>query len=199
MYCSLTIFTKEEKKERRKRMNSGIVKIQKNGRIMEEVAELYCEVFKEPPWNEGLKSKEVMETMREQFGRPGVIALAHLESDKVISFAWMYRIFKSDLDGGTRYSPELGFLFEDQKRVFYLQEIGVKKKKRQRGIGEKLIRELLARGKGNGNGASVVVLSTNSKARSIVLLISKIGFQSSEIVRPPKELERTYWILKLEN
>ncbi len=136
-----------------------------------------------------------MKNMREQFERPGVIALAPLGNNEVIGFTWMYEIFKDDLEENTRYSPELRFLFENQKRVFYLQEMGVIKEMRQRGVGEKLTRELLKRGK--ENGANVVVLSTNGEAKSMILLISKIGFQSSKIVRPPEELERTYWVLEL--
>lgn len=178
-------------------MSLGIVEIQKNSQIMEGVAEAYCEIFREEPWNEEFKPKRVMEIMREQFKRPGAISLAALRNNEVIGFAWMYDIFKDDLKEGTRYSPELRFLFENQKRVFYLQEIGVKKEMRQQGIGEALTRELLLRGK--KNGANVVVLSTNGKARSIVSLIFKIGFQNSKIVRPPKELGRTYWILELRD
>ncbi len=178
-------------------MNLGIVEIQKNSRIMEEVPEPYCEIFGEEPWNEEFEFEEVMEIIREQFKKPGAIALAALKNNKVIGFTWMYEIFKDDLKEGTRYSPELEFLFENQKRVFYLQEIGVKKEMRRQGIGEALTRELLLRGR--KNGANIVVLSTNGKARSIVLLISKIGFQNSKIVRPPKELERTYWIFELED
>ncbi len=178
-------------------MNLGIVEIQKNSQIMKEVPEPYCEIFGEEPWNEEFEFGEVMEIIREQFKKPGAIALATLKNNKVIGFTWMYEIFKDDLKEGTRYSPELGFLFENQKRVFYLQEIGVKKEMRRQGVGEALTRELLLRGR--KNGANVVVLSTNGKARSIVLLISKIGFQNSKIVRPPKELERTYWIFELKD
>ena len=162
---------------------------------MEEVPEPYCEIFGEEPWNEELEPKEVIETMREQLERPGAIALAALKDKKVVGFIWMYEIFKNDLREGTRYSPKLRFLFENQKRVFYLQEIGVIKEMRQQGIGERLTRELLRREK--ENGADVVVLSTNGKAGSMILLISKIGFQNSGIVRPPEELGRTYWILEL--
>jgi len=176
-------------------MSLRIVEIQKDSWIMDGVPEPYCEIFREEPWKEELEPKEVIETMREQLERPGAIALAAIKDKKVVGFIWMYEIFKSDLKEGTRYSPKLKFLFENQKRVLYLQEMGVIKEMRQQGIGEKLARELLRRGK--QNGAKVVVLSTNGKAKSMISLISKIGFQNSGIVRPPKELGRTYWVFEL--
>jgi len=163
--------------------------------IMKEAAKLFIEIFQEEPWREKFKLTQVMKIMKEQFNKSKDVALAVLKDNKVIGFAWMYEILESDLEKNTRYSPELNFLFKKQKRVFYFQEIGVKKELRKQGIGVKLIREVLRIGK--EKGANIVVLSTNTRAQSAVLMFSKIGFQNSGIIRPPKELGRTYWILEL--
>lgn len=165
--------------------------------VKEKVAELYCWVFQEEPWNENNVPSKVMEVMDEQFKRPNATALAGFGDGELIGFTWMYQILKDDLKEGTRYSPELSFLFDGQKNVFYLQEIAVKKEFRRQGNGEILTRELLFSGR--KNGADIVVLSTHAEAKSIVLLISKLGFQNSGVIRPPAELGRTYWTLKLEN
>lgn len=171
-------------------------------RLRKEVAELYSEIFKEKPWSENFRPEEVMILMSEQFDGPRpVVTLASIEyrfkHREVVSFTWMYEIFRNDLKEGTRFSPELDFLFKGQKRVFYLQEVGTKKEHRNKGIGEKLTRKLLKKGK--RKGASFVVLSTNTKAMAAKSMFSKVGFKDSGIVRPPKELGRTYWILELEN
>jgi len=160
---------------------------------MEEIAKLYCNIFQEPSWKESFVPEQVMETMREQFNKPEAIALTALEDGEMIGFSWMYEIFQNDLKKGTRYSPKLEFLFNGQKRVFYFQEIGIKKELRGQNNGEKLVRELLKRGR--EEGADIVVLSTNSDAKSIISLVFKIGFRNSGIIRPPEELGRTYWFL----
>jgi len=172
-----------------------IVEMRSNAQPMKEVAELFCEVFSEGPWKEDLTPEQVMISMKEQFNKPNIIVLACLKDRKVVGFTWMYEIFESDLREGTRYSPELKFLFAGQRKVFYLQEVGTKKEVRGQGIGERLTRELLKKGK--EKRANVVVLSTNSKAIPAISLFSKIGFQNSGVIRPPRELGRTYWILKL--
>lgn len=175
-----------------------IVDMKKKPRLRREVAELYSEIFREKPWKENFQPKEVMILMGEQLDGPRPeIALAAVEKRKVIGFTWMYEIFKDDLQEGTRYSPDLGSLFERGKKVFYLQEVGVEKESRRRGIGEKLIQKLLKKGK--KQGANFIVLSTNSKAESAKVLFLKVGFEDSGIVRPPENLGRTYWILKLKD
>ena len=174
-------------------MSLRIVEIQKKSWIMEEVVKLYRKIFQDPPWKEEFTLEEVLTAIKEQFSMPNPIALSVFKNNKVIGFAWMYQIFKSDLEEGTRYSPRLNFLFDGQKKIFYLQEIGIEKEMRGQGVGKKLIEELLQRAK--NKGADIIVLSTNHNAKPIVSLISKVGFQNSGIIRPPKKLERTYWIL----
>jgi len=177
-----------------------IVDMRGKPHLRREVAELYSEIFKEKPWKENFQPEEVMILMGEQFdGSRPVITLASVEyrfkHRKVVGFTWMYEIFEDDLKEGTRYSPELKFLFKGQKKVFYFQEVGTRKEYRRRGIGERLARKLLKKGK--RQGASFVVLSTNTKAMAAKSMFSKVGFKDSGIVRSPKELNRTYWILEL--
>jgi ribosomal protein S18 acetylase RimI-like enzyme len=160
------------------------------------VADLYCQIFSEEPWNERLDAGKVVATMQEQFHLPSAVALSALaQNGEVLGFSWMYEIFKGDLKANTRYSLDLASFFEDGKRVFYFQEIGVKKRARCQGIGEKLCREVLEAGK--RLGADIVVLSTNYNALPAKSLFRKVGFRDSGIVRPPAELGRTYWILEL--
>lgn len=166
-----------------------------NALLMERAAELYCKIFQEEPWKEKFRPSQALKIMQEQFKRPKAMALAALEGNEVVGFAWMYQLLETDLKEGSRFSPRLKFLFEGQKNVFYFQEVGIKKELRRQGIGEKLTRELLRREK--EKGADVVVLSTNPKAKPIISMFSKIGFQNTGIVRPPKELGRTYWVLEL--
>lgn len=166
--------------------------------LLGQVAKLYCEIFQEEPWGEILKPLEVVRVMDKQFNKPKATAFVAIEGrNKVIGFAWMHQIFREDLKPDTRYSPELKFLFDEEKNVFYLRETGVKKDMRGQGIGPELIQQLLSKGK--EKGADVVVLSTNSKATAMVRTISKIGFVNTGIVRPPENLHRTYWTLELRD
>jgi len=174
----------------------GIVDLRTETGLQKDVAKLYCEIFREEPWKEDNNPAQVMEVMGKQFNRPNAIALAGLIEDVVVAFVWMYEILESDLKGGTRYSPELSFLFNGQGRVFYFQEIGVKRGLRRQGIGERLMGKILEQGK--EKGANVIVLST-CRAKSARSLFAKIGFEDSGIVRPPEDLGRTYWICRLED
>ncbi len=182
-----------------------IVDMKGKPKLRREAAELYAEIFKEKPWSENFRPEEVMIRMGEQCdGISPSIMLASVKYGfkrrKVVGFSWLYEIFQDDLKEGTRYSPELKFLFGGKKRVFYFQEVGTKKEYRRKGIGEKVIRKILKKAK--RAGANSIVLSTNSNAKAARALFSKVGFKDSGIVRPattPKELDRTYWILELEN
>lgn len=165
--------------------------------LMEKVARLYTEIFREEPWNENLNPAEIMAIMIEQFNKPRAVALVVLQNGEVIGFAWMYEIVPSDLEEGTRYSPELKFLFRPGQRVFYFQEVGVKREFRGQGIGEQLAREALEKGK--TLGMRIAVLSTSREAAPALRMFSRLGFKDSGIVRPPEELGRTYWVLELEN
>ncbi len=169
----------------------------RNVELLGKVIRLYCEIFRETPWDETLKTSEVTRVVDKQFNKPNATAFVATENSQVVGFTWMYQIFLEDLKLNTRHPPELKFLFDEKKKVFYLQEIGVKKGMRQKGIGTELIQQLLTRGK--EKGADVVVLSTNSGATAMVKTISKIGFVNTEIVRPPENLHRTYWTLKLKD
>lgn len=171
-------------------------------KLRDEVAKVYAEIFREEPWTENIHPNEVIRAMIEQFFRPGkVIALAGilvgLKPPKVVSFGWMYEIFKSDLKEGTRFSPALNVLFSGGKKIFYLQEIAVEKEHRKKGIGERLIKKLLKKAK--KNGGDIIILSTNYKAKAAKGLFSKVGFKNSGIIRPPAELGRTYWTLDLKD
>lgn len=162
--------------------------------LIKKVAKLYSEIFREEPWNENFTPEEVMDIMIEQLNKPQAVALVALENKEVIGFTWMYEILLSDLREDTRHSPELKFLFEQGKRVFYFQEVGIRKTCRRKGHGEKLAEEILR--KARTLGMDIAVLSTNQGARPALSMFSKIGFVNSGIVRPPKELGRTYWILR---
>lgn len=183
---------------RRNRRGGGVKR--SKIRLMEDVASLYSDIFREKPWSENFKPVEVMKIMFEQFfGYKTVMAFAAVQvgfrQREVVGFIWMYEISIGDLKEGTRFSPELKFLFEGNQRVFYLQEVGVAPKHRRKGIGERLITKLLK--KARKHRVVYIVVSTNSQAGAAKALFSKFGFKNSGIARPPKELSRTYWILNL--
>lgn len=161
---------------------------------LQSIAELYQDIFREPPWKEELSISRVLATMEEQFTKPFIVALGAFWREAAIGFAWAYEFFETDLKEGTRFSPALEPYFL-QGRIFYLQEIGVLKALRKQGVGEELGRMVLRVGK--EKGAGMFILSTNGKAIGATHLFRKMGFVDSGIVRPPAELGRTYWVLEL--
>lgn len=158
---------------------------------MEEVANLVSEIHCEQIGRTQLTPQQARELMFEHFERSGAIALAALEKGKVIGFAWMHEIFESELGiGEGKFSLELKPLFKERKRVFYIRDIGVKKELRGQGIGEKLLRELLEKGK--KKGATTVVLSTYPDEKNPAFrLYLRIGFNPLS-VQPPKESRKFY-------
>lgn len=170
-----------------------IIELIGNRNLIEKTAALYCQVFGEEPWYDDFIPEEVMAVMEVQFNYPNAIAFVAVEEGEMVGFIWLYEFFQNDLKEGTRFSPQLEFLFKGGRRVFYFQEIGVKKECRRQGIGKKLGEVVLT--KVREIGVSSVVLSTHCNAEAARGLFFHLGFRNSGIVRPPKELSRTYWIL----
>jgi len=165
-------------------------------RIKREISLLYCEIFSEKPWSENHQPEEVEKYIEEHFKKENAIFFSALNEAKVVGFIWGYEIKMTDLGRSSRFSPKLATFFPKNGKVFYLQEIGVKREYRCQGIGKSLMEKILSKMK--EMGAKVVILSTNFNAKPAVFLFSKFGFENTGIIRPPQSLFRTYWILDFE-
>jgi len=166
-----------------------------NEEFLRKCAELYCEIWKEPPWNENFWTAEgVIEDIRKQIKRLNAIGFLALQGGNVIGFTWGYEVDKEDLREISGVEA-LGILFEKGGRVFYIDELGVSSLFRRRRIGEHLSRILITTVQ-NSCGIRCFILRTEIKAVAARNLYAKLGFRELSI-RDAEHSQRTYWVLDL--
>jgi len=62
------------------------------------IAELYCEIWKEPPWNENFWTVErVMQDIQKELTRPNAVLFSATNDQGVVGFTWGYETTLSDL------------------------------------------------------------------------------------------------------
>lgn len=189
-------------------------------RIFKQCAYLYCDVWKEAPWNEDFwKPEEVLADMSREFDREGadcfiafyIAGLHYCEYEnrhnfadepirrteeqrmKVLGFTWGYPVDLEEMRNisGNDY---LDKCFQTRKRLFYIDELAVDADYRGQKIGSELNRLLIKSAK--GQGFKTVVLRTDKKAFAARKLYVKIGFKDLEI-EDSAYPNRTYWLLEL--
>ena len=162
-------------------------------KLLEKTARLYCEIWKEPPWNEYFwKQDEVLIDIQEQLKKEASMLVAAVEKDKVIGFTWGYRIDKKLIEAISN-SNLLSFLFEPApKSVFYIDEIGIDKRHRMHGIGGKITKIIINQTK--KIGIDCWCLRTHINAVPARKMYSKLGFSDLKI-RDGKHFDRTYWAM----
>jgi len=165
-----------------------------NKKFLKKCAELYCEIWNEPPWNENFwKIDGVIEDIKRQMERPSAAGFIAFTDDKVIGFTWGYEISKENLReiSGVK---SLDVLFRNG-RVFYIDELGVSSPFRKKKIGEQLSNSLIINAR-NSCGIQYFTLRTDIKAIAARNLYAKLGFVDLHI-QDAKYSQRTYWFLKL--
>jgi ribosomal protein S18 acetylase RimI-like enzyme len=176
-------------------MDEKIIKLDvKNQNLLNKCAQLYCEIWKEPPWNEAWKFKEVKNDIKNEMKRLNANGfLVITDSAEVVGFTWGYEVSKENLRKVSNINT-LDFLFRDGKRVFYIDELGVDSFYRRKGIGEYLSRYLILTAQ--ESGIRYFSLRTDTKAIAAKGLYSKLGFNDLHI-KDAKHSQRTYWFLEL--
>lgn len=155
------------------------------------VAELYCEIWQEPPWNEDFwKVPEVSEKIRVCFERQSFGIFVAEENEVTAGFTWGYQVSCDELREIAGHG-QLDFLFEPLNRIMYLADLATKSSFRRRGIGEKLTCALIEFA--YDAGITHIVLRTHKKAVAARNLYQKAGFK--ELPVEDKEYpDRTYWL-----
>jgi ribosomal protein S18 acetylase RimI-like enzyme len=167
--------------------------------IIRQCAELYCEVWKEPPWNEDFwEPEEAIADIKEQSKKLNAELVISLNQDNGQSFCtgftWGYQVTIDELRSIST-STDLDELFRSHRSVYYADELGVEIESRRKGAGL-LLSELLL-DQFQKSGAECVVLRTDEKAVAARNLYRKIGFQEIP-VRDGKYPTRTYWLKKFK-
>jgi len=157
-----------------------------------DCANLYCQIWQEPPWNEFFwKPEKVAATIYEVLQRTGSAALLAVSADnrEILGFTWGFPVDREALrriSGG----KSLDSLMPEKKKLFYIAELGVAKKNRKTKIGSELTKELLqvARRK-----FPATILRTDLDAKPARSLYRRLGFREMPI-RDSDFSNRTYWI-----
>ncbi len=161
--------------------------------MLEDCARLYCEIWKEPPWNEDFwKEDEALRDIEEQSSQSGFEMVLAVEGNHVIGFSWGYLVSREDLRKISS-SSGLDYLFEKSNDIFYIDELAVAKMARGRKIGQGLSREIIESFRLIGG---IAVLRTDESALPARNLYKSLGFEELP-VRDGKYLSRTYWKLDL--
>ena len=165
----------------------------KDKEVLRECAELYCQTWKEPPWNEDFWTVEgVIEDIKKQMKRSQAIGFLAFCDGKVIGFTWGYEVSKKDLQEISGVTA-LDILFE-RSRVFYIDELGVSLSFRKRGVGKQLSKTLIATAR-NSREIRCFTLRTDVKAVAARNLYIKLGFKDLS-VQDAEHSQRTYWVLE---
>ncbi|MBM4177497.1 GNAT family N-acetyltransferase, partial [Candidatus Gribaldobacteria bacterium] len=164
------------------RFDFSFVKLEAESSFVKGLAELYCQVWQEPPWNENFwKPSEVMADIKKALNKPcaigyavviseslpysgGIIWMAgpSVQKESVIGFTLGYEVSKEEMAEISGHK-QLDVLFNGA-RVFYIDELAIAKKHRQKGLATEISWWLLRFVESQGIG--VVVLRTDIKAKA---------------------------------
>jgi ribosomal protein S18 acetylase RimI-like enzyme len=163
--------------------------------IVRQWSELYCEIWKEPPWNEDFwKPTEVWQEIYQEItdNQHGEAFLA-LDKNKVVGFTHGYSVSRQEMRKVVG-SDLLDELFEHTERVYYIDELGVAKGYRGLHISSRLTRSLVQVAR--GHGLTCITLRTDKQAGAARRLYQKLGFTELTVC-DAKYPNRTYWLRQL--
>lgn len=146
---------------------------------LRQVTEIYQSAFAEPPWCEVWTPNEVREDLKLAFSQEKPIALV-AENREITGFTWGYKLPLEKFPWLKRIVSE---------NTSYMDEIAVRKDKRQRGTGTFLGRKFMESAK--SQGFLEVVLRTDVFNQASIALFKKLGFESTGIC-DPKYKSRIY-------
>ncbi|MEK9185131.1 MAG: GNAT family N-acetyltransferase [Patescibacteria group bacterium] len=177
-------------------MNISIVEVQMRtiaSNMLKQWAGLYCELWKEPPWNEDFWQPEsVAEDFRKEMNNTHALAFLAIHEERVVGFTHGYSVSKDELRliSGNDLLDEL---FVECERIYYVDELGVAINYRGKNIATRLTQALI---QGSiKNGISSVTLRTDTQAVAARHVYEKLGFREFEI-HDAAHPTRTYWFLQ---
>jgi len=162
---------------------------------LEKCADLYCQIWKEPPWNEDFWTvwgtlESIREDMSKNIARGFVVLSA---TGEVIGFTWGYGVSIGDMREISGNNG-LDHVFRQYKKIFYIAELGVSSYYRGYGLGKRLTKRLIASAK--FYGVQAILLRTDIRAIPARRLYDLLGFIEMSVTDGQHET-RTYWLLIL--
>jgi len=160
----------------------------------QKCAELYCRIWKEPPWCEDFwQPNDVLNTLKKELDKPAAACwLAITQTQEILGFTWGYGVNRYDLRK-IAGNNQINYLFKDNKKVFYIDELGVDNKKRQKGLGKTLTIKLIDHAISHDYGK--IALRTDIKAIPARIVYQRLGFKELDI-KDANHPTRSYWLLR---
>ena len=162
--------------------------------ILRQWAKCYCEIWKEPPWNEDFwKPEIVIDDFRKEMRNQDAVAFLAMHNGSVVGFTHGYSVNRHELQliAGNNL---LDTILKAEERIFYVDELGVTAKYRGNRISFALTRALIDAAL--TSGVISIILRTDTKAYAARHVYEELGFVEL-IVHDAKYLERTYWLLEI--
>lgn len=174
----------------------SVVKVAMNSiasEVLEQWAKLYCEVWKDAPWNEDFwKPEEVIKDFQKEMRNPDAAAFLSICDSSVVGFTHGYSVNRQELRSIAGNSL-LDQVFGDENRIFYIDELGVasayRGKRISLALSEALLRSAFA------SGVKIVILRTDAKANVARHVYVRLGFVELD-VHDTSHIDRTYWVLR---
>jgi ribosomal protein S18 acetylase RimI-like enzyme len=162
--------------------------------LLHELEDLYCSIWRDPPWNEEWDPAQVEAKIHDEMSQPNAKGLLAFSDTGVMEgFTWGYEVTPHKLVeiAGTSL---INFVFRGSAiRLFYISELGVAKTLRHQGAGRALSLELISAIR-KDCGINHFILRTDEHAAPARSLYKHLGF-SEILVRDANHPERTYWTL----
>jgi len=170
-------------------------KMSKDDRI--DVADLYCEVFATPPWNENFWTRELaLEVIDGAIGKNDFIGAVAEKENKIIGFTFGYPLSLREDPGIDAVRENLTKIGIDVGNVFYGAEAGVEPELRNLGIGTNVFdyRRRLVRNKGFSGVAS------RTKNPAMIRVYEKVfgADQVQAVFQDPVNIDRTWYYVHLK-
>jgi ribosomal protein S18 acetylase RimI-like enzyme len=173
-----------------------------SGIMIEQIAKLAFECFREPPWNDDHAHSRLHLGLGVDLMRRNALALLAREqgAGQIVGYSAGYEVFENADDprdltlhaiSGT---TALNDLFGAGKRVFYWDTLCVAPEHRRCGIASRLA--ATAMGVLREQGFSRDVARTDRAAHSMRALLARFGFHELS-VRDARFASRTYWVARL--
>lgn len=160
---------------------------------IKECAQLYCQLWQEPPWNEFYwTSEQVIQDMQRELAMPSAQCFMAMNPE-VIGFTWGYSVDRETLREISQ-GDHLDRLFSAQARVYYIDELGVSSSHRGKGIGKELTTHLTLYAQSQGH--TIVTLRTDKQAMEARSVYAKLGFVELPVI-DSRYPDRSYWFLML--
>ena len=172
------------------------------GVLISELAELICEVFSEPPWNERFSTTRIMFGLGVEIMRKNailIIAKHKLEGHVIAYMLGQELVVESDDPRDQTFlkisgSYDLDILANNQQRTFYVSALGVVSTYRRLGVAEQLSATLLTELR--RHKFDYRLGRTDLQAHGMRKLYNKQGLKELPVY-DLKYPERSYWLLSL--